>query len=240
MPRRYTKKSEYWNKFKEKPESQGNLEDLLHQAGGPNEGEVAPASSGEPYYAKASYSRNVGQISKNAGTTSRVNRITSVPKPNKYANIAEAGLPYAYRDSYVTPRESILLCQKAYANIAIFRNAVDVMSEFSNSDLYLEGGSEKSRAFIEKWLEKIQIWRIKDQYFREYYRSGNVFMYKLDGKFSTEDLIKLNQIYGAENKSASTRKIPSRYIFLNPYDFVADRALTFNSKYGVYKKILSE
>ena len=240
MPRRYTKKSEYWNKFKEKPESQGNLEDLLHQAGGPNEGEVAPASSGEPYYAKASYSRNVGQISKNAGTTSRVNRITSVPKPNKYANIAEAGLPYAYRDSYVTPRESILLCQKAYANIAIFRNAVDVMSEFSNSDLYLEGGSEKSRAFIEKWLEKIQIWRIKDQYFREYYRSGNVFMYKLDGKFSTEDLIKLNQIYGAENKSASTRKIPIRYIFLNPYDFVADRALTFNSKYGVYKKILSE
>ena len=240
MPRRYTKKSDYWNRFKTDEAPQGNLEELLQESRSQMGEEVTPASSGEPYYAKAAYSRNVGQISQNAGTTSRVNRITSAPKPNKYANIAEAGLPYAYRDSYVTPRESILLCQKAYANIAIFRNAVDVMSEFSNSELYLDGGSEKSRAFVEKWFERIQIWRIKDQYFREYYRSGNVFMYKLDSKFSTEDLIKLNQIYGADNKGVSSRKIPIRYIFLNPYDFVADRALTFNSKYGVYKKILSE
>tara|TARA_R110000824_G_scaffold161490_2_gene336795 strand:+ start:1487 stop:3508 length:2022 start_codon:yes stop_codon:yes gene_type:complete len=240
MPRRYTKKSDYWDRFATNDETKGNLEDLLRETRSLDGEEVTPASSGEPYYAKASYSRNVGQISENAGTTSRVNRITSAPKPNKYANIAEAGLPYAYKDSYVTPRESILLCQKAYANIAIFRNAIDVMAEFSNSDLYLDGGSEKSRSFVEKWMEKIQIWKVKDQYFREYYRSGNVFMYKLDGKFSSEDFIKLNQIYGAEGKSAPLRKIPIRYIFLNPYDFVADRALTFNAKYGIYKKILSE
>ena len=219
MPRPYNKKSEYWDKFKADPEPSASLEELLESSTSRAGEEVTPASSGEPYYAKAAYSRNVGQISQNAGTTSRVNRITSAPKPNKYANIAEAGLPYAYRDSYVTPRESILLCQKAYANIAIFRNAIDVMSEFSNSELYLEGGSEKARAFVEKWLDRIQIWRIKDQYFREYYRSGNVFMYKLDSKFSTEDLIKLNQVYGADQKSASSRKIPIRYIFLNPYDF---------------------
>ena len=124
MPRRYTKKSDYWNRFKTDEESQGNLEELLQESRSQMGDEVTPASSGEPYYAKAAYSRNVGQISQNAGTTSRVNRITSAPKPNKYANIAEAGLPYAYRDSYVTPRESILLCQKAYANIAIFRNFI--------------------------------------------------------------------------------------------------------------------
>lgn len=240
MPRQYNKKSEYWNKFKADPGSPANLEELLERSTSHGGEEVTPASSGEPYYTKAAYARNVGQLSQNAGTTSRVNRITSAPKPNKYANIAESGLPYAYRDSYVTPRESILLCQKAYANIAIFRNAVDVMAEFSNSEIYLDGGSEKARSFLNKWLEKIQIWRVKDQYFREYYRSGNVFMYKLDGKFSTEDIIKLNQVYGAEKKTLPAKKIPIRYIFLNPYDFVADRALTFNSKYGVYKKILSE
>lgn len=240
MPRRYTKKSDYWDRFATNDETKGNLEDLLRETRSLDGEAVAPVSSGEPYYAKASYSRNVGQTSENAGTTSRVNRITSAPKPNKYANIAAAGLPYSYKGSYVTPRESILLCQKAYANIAIFRNAIDIMAEFSNSDLYLDGGSEKSRSFVEKWMEKIQIWKVKDQYFREYYRSGNVFMYKLDGKFSSEDFIKLNQIYGAEGESAPLRKIPIRYIFLNPYDFVADRALTFNAKYGVYKKILSE
>ncbi len=65
-------------------------------------------------------------------------------------------------------------------------------------------------------------------------------MYKLDGKFTTEDLIKLNQVYGSEGKNIGSKKIPVGYVFLNPYDFVADRALTFSSKNGIYKKILSE
>ena len=240
MPRRYTKKSEYWDRFKTKEERQENLDDLLRETINPTpDSEVTPATAGDAYYTQAS-SRNVGQISRQDSTTSRINRITRAPTPAKYANIEQCGLPYFYKDAYVSPRGSILLCQKAYANIPIFRNAVDIMAEFSNSELYLEGGSEKSRAFIEKWMEKIHIWKVKDQYFREYFRSGNVFMYKLDGKFATEDLIKLNQIYGAESKSGAIKKLPIKYIFLNPYDFVADRALSFNAKYGIYKKLLSE
>jgi hypothetical protein len=246
MPRSYRKKSEYWDKFKSKEEIEGNnLEELFNESAHSSE-DIVPASAGESYYTQgATYSRNVDQLNSpgglsNQSTQSRINRITRSKTPAKYANINEAGLPYNYKDTYVSPRGSILLCQKAYANIPIFRNAVDVMAEFSNSDLYLDGGSEKSRAFIERWMEKIHIWKLKDQYFREYYRSGNVFIYKLDGKFTTEDIIKLNQIYGAENKSIAIKKIPIRYIFLNPYDFVADRALTFNTKYGVYKKLLSE
>lgn len=242
MARPYRKKSDYWNKFKTPEEKQENVEEMLRQTRGvPAEEEIIPASAGEAYYTHSSTaSRNVGQITNSDSTTSRINRITRSQKPAKYANIDEAGLPYSFKETYVSPRGSILLCQKAYANIPIFRNAIDIMSEFSNSDLYLDGGSDKSRAFIEKWMEKIQIWKLKDQYFREYYRSGNVFIYKLDGKFSTQDIIKLNQIYGAENQNISLKKLPIRYVFLNPYDFVADRALTFNTKYGVYKKLLSE
>ena len=241
MPRRYTKRSEYWDRFRTKEENPENLNDLLRETVDPTFGEeVAPASAGEAYYTEASYSRNVGQLSERGSTTSRINRITRAPKPARYANIEEAGLPYSYKDGYVSPRASILLCQKAYANIPIFRNAIDIMAEFSNSELYLEGGSEKSRDFIDKWMKRIHIWRVKDQYFREYFRSGNVFMYKLDGKFGNEDLIKLNQIYAADTKTLTIKKLPIKYVFLNPYDFVADRALTFNSKYGVYKKLLSE
>jgi len=241
MSRKYTKKSEYWDRFKTREERPDNLEELLQDTINPlSDQEIAPASAGDAYYTQASYSRNVGQISSESSTTSRINRITRAPKPAKYANIAEAGLPYDYKDNYISPQGSILLCQKAYANIAIFRNAVDVMAEFSNADIYLEGGSEKARTFIEKWMEKIHIWSVKDQYFREYFRSGNVFMYKLDGKFAAEDLVKLNQVYGAERKNSTIKKLPIKYIFLNPFDFVADRALTFNSKYGVYKKLLSE
>ena len=241
MPRRYTKKSEYWDRFKTKEEKQENLDELLRETISPtSHEEIAPASAGDAYYAQAAYSRNVGQLSDTGSTTSRINRITRAPKPAKYANIEEAGLPYSYKDGYVSPRGSILLCQKAYANIPIFRNAIDIMAEFSNSELYLEGGSEKSRDFIDKWMKRVHIWRVKDQYFREYFRSGNVFMYKLDGKFGSEDLIKLNQIYATDSKSLTIKKLPIKYVFLNPYDFVADRALTFNSKYGIYKKLLSE
>lgn len=240
MPRKYNKKSEYWNKFESsaKSDNSNDLNSLLSKAESTEQ--IKPATAGESYYAQANYSRNVGQIEDREGTRFRSNRASRPPKKDKYANIHDSGLPYSYKDSYVTPRVSIELCQKAYANVPIFRNAIDVMAEFSNSDLYLDGGSEKAKLFIEKWMQKIKIWKLKDQYFREYYRSGNVFMYKLDGKFTTEDLIKLNQVYGSEAKNVGSKKIPVGYVFLNPYDFVADRALTFSSKNGIYKKILSE
>jgi hypothetical protein len=237
MPRKYTKRSEYWEKFPKKDES---LENLMSQQSQSSNEEIVPATAGESYYTQASCPRNVGQVSGERATRTRSNRAATAKRVDKYKNIADSALPYSYSKNYISPKDSILLCQKAYANVPIFRNAVDVMAEFSNSDVYLEGGSEKSKSFIDKWLNKIQIWKLKDQYFREYYRSGNVFLYKLDGKFTSEDLVKLNQVYGSEANTLSARKIPIKYIFLNPYDFVADRVLTFSSKRGIYKKLLSE
>ena len=65
---------------------------------------------------------------------------------DKYKNIAQGILPYNVGANGIDIRETIELCQKAYANID-FRNAVDVMSEFSNSDIYLEG-SENAEALF--------------------------------------------------------------------------------------------
>jgi hypothetical protein len=113
MPRKYTKKSSYWNKFSSGNESENvSLESLVQQ--NPSE----PQLVGDPFYnfdSKANYSRNGG--------------------------------------------------------VAIFRNAVDIMSEFSNAEINLEGGSAKARDFFSKWMRYIKIWKVKDQYFREYYRS---------------------------------------------------------------------
>lgn len=236
MPRKYTKRSDYWKKFG-KEVGASNLEDLL-----PESDSIAPATAGDSYYTEASVARNVNQIQEDDYTRLRGNRQALNRKTNKFKNVSEMSMPYSYgkNNDYISPRSSISLCQKAYANVPIFRNAVDVMAEFANSDLYLDGGSEKSRTFINKWMHKIESWKLKDQYFREYYRSGNVFIYKVSGKFNSEDLIKLNQVYGSEGKIAPNRKIPIKYVFLNPYDFVAERTLTFGEKNGVYKKLLSE
>ncbi len=237
MPRKYTKRSDYLKKFGKEEAGASNLEDLMSDSDS-----VVPATAGESYYTEASITRNVNQVAEDDYTRLRGNSQTVKRKTNKFKNVSEMSMPYSYgkNSDYISPRSSISLCQKAYANVPIFRNAVDVMAEFANSDLYLDGGSEKSRTFIDKWLNRIESWKLKDQYFREYYRSGNVFIYKISGKFNSEDLIKLNQVYGSESKIAPNRKIPVKYVFLNPYDFVAERTLTFGEKNGVYKKLLSE
>ena len=143
-------------------------------------------------------------------------------------------LPYEYGLDGVNVRDAIELTQKAYANIAVFRNAVDMMADFANSTLYLEGGSAKSRSFVNAWLKKIKIWNLKDQFFREFYRSGNVFLYTIEGKINVEDFSKVRN-FGITLK---TNKLPVRYILLNPFDIVAKRATSFDI--GLYAKVLSE
>lgn len=242
--RKYEKKSNYWKKFENKT-----------QASAPevNSG-VEPMLCGDNYYTSNASNTQKPQLFEtksscntvtdalrgaDRATTGMRGRYGSKVKSDKYKNIAEGLLPYNINVDGVDVRESIELCQKAYANIPIFRNAIDVMSEFSNSEIYLEGGSENARNFIYKWFEKINLWKLKDQYFREYYRSGNIFFYRIDGEFSKEDVLKLNKIYGSANhKYLDPEKIPVRYILLNPYDIVASRTSSFSE--GVYKKVLSE
>ena len=237
--RKYTKKSAYWNKFNK--ESSANLSSLIDEGSST----TTPISAGESYYnstasssreplvSKASYERSSGGLAQGR----RGNRIHKTEKKNKFSNVDEGLLPYAYDSSGINIRDAIELCQKAYANIAVFRNAVDIMSEFANSNIYLEGGTQKSRDFIYKWFEKVHLWNLKDQYFREYYRGGNIFLYRVDGTFSKSDFAKLNQVYGS-SVSLKPGTLPVRYILLNPYDITAKSATSFDT--SVYQKLLSE
>ena len=225
--RRYTKRSDYWSKFKEQQEK--SFANTAFASGDT----YKPELLGESFYnyeAKA-YARAGGPAN---STTTRRNNIAIAPKSFKYANIRAGMLPYEYGIDGVSVRDAIELTQKAYANIAVFRNAVDMMADFSNSTLYLEGGSVKSRAFIDAWLKKIKIWSLKDQFFREFYRSGNVFLYTIEGKINVEDFSKVRN-FGITLK---TNKLPVRYILLNPFDVVAKRATSFDV--GLYAKVLSE
>lgn len=230
--RKYVKRSDYWSKFDKK--QNGSIDDLMSSPSA--ESSAPPISSGEPYYMESSagYSRSA---SKSDDTSTRRNSIYTNDKKNRFSNISGGLLPYNYSSDGVDVRQSIELCQKAYANISVFRNAIDVMSEFANAPIYLEGGTKKSRDFITKWFDKINLWNLKDQYFREYYRSGNIFLYRVDGSFSKGDFDKLSKVYGS-TISLQPGKLPVKYILLNPYDITANKASSFES--GVYEKILSE
>tara|TARA_Y100000401_G_scaffold116430_1_gene122169 strand:+ start:5445 stop:7403 length:1959 start_codon:yes stop_codon:yes gene_type:complete len=226
--RKYTKRSEYWNKFNHPSQTDGE--------------EPSPELLGEPFYTSdASYTaisearRQAASQSPFAG--SRTNRAAYVTQKERFSSIRRGLLPYEYGSDGITCRDAIELCQKAYCNVAVFRNAIDIMSEFTNTDIYLEGGSRKSREFFYEWFKKINIIALKDQYFREYYRSGNIFLYRIDGKFKADDYARLINQVGTIG--AATNKIPLKYILLNPYDVIARRSTTFTTG-GVYQKVLSE
>ena len=226
--RKYVKRSDYWKKFDK--DSTPDLNDFIESP------LVEPSSSGEPYYieSKAAYSRSQSGSDEFA---SRRNATHKSDKKHRFSNISGGMLPYVYGADGVNVRDTIELCQKAYANISVFRNAIDVMSEFANSNIYLEGGTQNSRDFVYKWFERINLWNLKDQYFREYYRSGNIFMYRVDGKFSKSDFDKLTKVYGS-SLALKPGNLPVRYILLNPYDIVATKGSSFET--GLYEKILSE
>lgn len=247
MPRKYTKKSDYWNQFSSGNEnSSESLENLVQK----NASE--PQLVGDPFYtfnSNAAYSRTGGDSSTNL----RRNRVATGPKINKYANIREGLLPFEMSINGYNVRDAIELCQKAYANVAIFRNAVDIMSEFSNAEINLEGGSAKAKDFFYKWMKYVKIWKVKDQYFREYYRSGNIFFYKLNAKFTLDDfqsIIKsyanadglsydsIEKIYNYPTPFDVKNSIPIQYTLLNPFYVVANR--TSSWRQVIYEKMLSE
>ena len=229
--RKYTKRSEYWNKF-----------DPKDHPSRPSENEPTPELLGEPFYTSDASYGEVSKARRQALTDtgfkgSRTNRAAYRNLKDRFSSIRVGMLPYEYAADGVTCRDAIELCQKAYANVAVFRNAIDIMSEFTNTDIYLEGGTRKSREFFYEWFKRVNIINLKDQYFREYYRSGNIFLYRVDGKFKADDYAKLMNQVGSINPS--TNKIPLRYVLLNPYDIIATRATTFVNG-GAYKKVLSE
>ena len=65
-------------------------------------------------------------------------------------------LPYELASDGINVRDAIELCQKAYANIPIFRNTVDMMSEFANAELYLEGGNKNLATSLKNFSRELK------------------------------------------------------------------------------------
>lgn len=234
--RKYVKKDKaYWDQFGKR--------DLQKSNAITRSNDFQPELLGDAYYTSSS---SAGSGAKSTASYSR--RDTPVRRSRKnlaafdsaydpFSAIRKGILPFNYDGNAIDVRDTIVLCQKAYANVAVFRNAIDIMSEFANSEIFLKGGSMKSRNFFNEWFEKINLNNLKDQYFREYYRSGNIFLYRLDGVFETADFLTLVDRL-SNNPNEATNSIPVKYVLLNPYDIVAKASTSFSKE--VYTKALSK
>jgi len=191
---------------------------------------VSEASTSKMYEAKAA-----------DDTRSRRNLAGNIVRTERYKNIDDGLIPFKYStgikgSSNINIRDAVILCQKCYYNFAIFRNTIDLMTEFSSSHIYFQGGSQKSRDFFSALFKKINISDLQDKFFREYYRSGNVFLYRFDTQIQDSDISKITQTFGLTSKASVS--LPARYIVLNPADIQIGGSINF--AVGRYYKILSD
>lgn len=176
-----------------------------------------------------------------ANSSMRRNRAGTISRTDKYANIEGGVIPFIYGGgmgkytSNISIRDTIILCQKAYYNFSIFRNTIDLMTEFSCSPIYFTGGNEQSLKFFKAWGKKVNLWKLQDMFFREFFRSGNVFLYKLNAEFSKRDMRVISDLMSLEARNA---EVPIRYIVLNPADIQAIGSASFITPR--YIKILND
>jgi hypothetical protein len=206
-----------------------------------NKKKNAGAKSDETSYVVATAADN--------NTSMRRNSAGSIVRTDKYKNIEEGLVPFRYSSTIyggqramIDVRDAVILCQKCYYNFAIFRNIIDLMTEFSIGEIYFKGGSSKSKAFFKALLNKINIWDLQDKFYREYYRSGNVFIYRFDATLQDSDVSRISQVFGSDEdiqnlENIDKMQIPSRYVILNPADI--HMVGTANFGFGVYYKLLT-
>ena len=205
--------------------------------------EVSNASEIMPLMVEGASQKNGTFSEARASTAIRRNVAADIERTNRFINIDRGIIPFRFSPniqnlSTLDVRDAIVLCQKAYYNVGIFRNTIDLMTEFSASPIYLTGGSQKSREFFTAYFKKINLASFQDQFFREYYRSGNVFTYRFDTELSLEDTLKIVQVFGSRIKAAKNIKIPARYTILNPADIYVGGSVNYN--FNVYYKLLSD
>ena len=221
MARAYNKKDKaYWDSLGKSKESELSNLALTSQVN--QQEEFEPKMIGSPFYDSQS---EASRLSEPTGRTStRTNRAASDVAKDRFKNIDDGLLPFQFSSDSVSVTDAITLCQKAYFNVPAFKSTIDLLSEFTNTPIFLKKGtgSSSSRKFIESWFKKIRLNALKEMYAREYYRSGNFIAYALEAKVITKTI----KSFDLETKSLG-RKIPTKYIVLNPADIIVNGQLTF-------------
>ena len=192
----------------------------------------APSKEATPLMTSASAREDTGIRRNKSGSIVRTDRFRNIDEGMVPFNFSIG--PYGKSATNLDVRDTVILCQKAYYNFSVFRNTIDLMTELSASDIYLTGGSKKSKEFFSAFFKKINIKSLLDRFFREYYRSGNVFIYKFEKEISKHDAKRLTQTYANTLGDVS---LPVRYTILNPADIQVSGNISFSA--SKFYKILN-
>ena len=232
MARTYTKRSEYWQN-----RSAAKTVSPLPPPTQP----VAPQINSNPFPEINYGSEYDERVPSQVAYASNPNAAPSVVYRSRQENNGTVDF-YAFQNiralpssltnymgsrDYIGVRDAIELCVRAYNGVPALRNAIEVCVEFSNQPLWIKCSNQTVKTFFQEWFNAVLMERLKEQFFREYYRSGNVFIYKFDGKFGPSYYKNFQQSFGAKDN-----KVPIRYEILNPSNIFAPTGLTFPYTYA--------
>ncbi len=218
MKRKYNKKSEYWKHRKPSTASETIQRAPFSDA--------LPEGIGESFTSASFSDSGTSSTVRGGRSTSSADRALTA-----YENLKEFVLPWNTSGEVVNMSEIITLCQKAHANVATFRNTIEVMTEFCNTKIILKGGNARARDLIYSWLDKIGAHQVLEEGFRELTCAGNWFAYRVDGKLKNENFEDMQEITAAKKNL-----LPLKYITLNPATIGVENGVSYK---GAYVKMLS-
>lgn len=151
---------------------------------------------------------------------------------NTLSNIKELKSPLRQTSNGIDAKNAVELCQKAYNGVPIFKNTIEIITEFSNSPIHFRGDDKESIKFFTDWYKAINQYDVAEQFFRELNRSSNVYMYRMNYQFKGSDIAK------GESKKLIGKEIPIRYAFLDPSAIRCDGGSSFFDT--TYSKVLNK
>lgn len=216
MSRPYHKKKlEYWNNRKmvqEPKDTQASFDTTAGFDGSTHFSAVAACGGGVPNQ----------NIVRSSGTGALIDA-------NAFRNLRSGIIPFEDIDGYYSVSTAIDLAVRAYFNVALVRNAINTMVDFSVSDIHIDSTDKNVKRFIRTWLKAARIKELSRQFYLEYYRSSNVFLYKYSGKIGEKEYAALTSLDVLEESTAkkvkeavaartkyATPKIPIKFALLNP------------------------
>ena len=169
----------------------------------------------------------------------RTNKAGGAEIPNRFQNIDSGILPTTQTgNNYLTCKDLVILCQKAYYNVSIMRQIIDLIVDLSIGKMFLRKGNKKSREFFDAYFNKIGIDALQEKYYLCLWRESNIFLYPWKKELTKEDANKITQVYGLDQSLAAKKiTLPAKFIFLNPADIQAAGISSFASP--SYYKVLN-
>lgn len=129
---------------------------------------------------------------------------------------------YAFRPEEQVPKKSkriIKMCMDAYDKVGIVRNIIDLMGDFGCQGIQIVHENKSVEKFGKQWFKKVEGKERSERFLNNFYRTGNVFVYRSYAKITPEIKKYMRSLASdirVEIPKIEESLVPWRYNFFNP------------------------